>query len=185
MSRRFPHFRIFEETGHVARVGLAVLVALAVLAQAPGSAEAQEAPPHDDVLSANPFLVLFEWFNVEWEHRVRPTSTVGLGGTSVSFDDDGEYLNLSGFFRYYPQERAPDGFFVGPRLGLYRLSDSQNASQTVGGFGFEIGYTWLLGSNESFALSLGGGATRVFGVDEVNVESVVPVVRLVNLGWAF
>lgn len=164
--------------------GLAIVVGLAlVLTVRP--AAAQEAPPGGDVVSLNPFLVLFEWFNVEWEHRIRPTGTVGLAGTYVEFDDDDSYRNLAAFYRYFPQERAPAGFFIGPRAGVYRVSDFQNDTQTVVGFGVEIGYTWLLGSSESFALSLGGGVSRLVGIDEVDAEGVLPTLRLVNVGWAF
>ena len=47
------------------------------------------------------------------------------------------------------------------------------------GLGFELGYAWLLGSEQHLSMSIGVGATRV-----LNGEPI-PVLRLVNVGWAF
>ena len=66
------------------RVNLKIPMLLAVVlgASLPGHARAQ-APgtkipvPHDNALSANPLLLLFEWANVEYERKISPTGTVG------------------------------------------------------------------------------------------------------------
>lgn len=53
------------------------------------------------------------------------------------------------------------------------------------GFGFDIGYSWLLGKERLFAISLGAGATRLFGGSLDGVSLTVPAIRPLNLGGAF
>lgn len=160
-----------------------LMIALALTAsplgaQVPGT----RAPvPHDQVLSANPFLILFEWFNGEYERKVSPTWTVGVGGSLVSSDADYASLNL--LARYYPQEAALSGFYFGPRLGFYHVSDDDSGNAF--GFGLELGYSWLLGPRQNFLVSIGVGAVRLFGGDLGDVSLTVPTLRLVNVGWAF
>ena len=140
--------------------------------------------PHDQIISANPFLLIFEWFNVEYERKVGPSSTAGVAASFASVDND-DFANLGVFWRYYPQEAALVGFFVGPRAAFYRVSDNDDTGSALG-LGFELGYTWLMGSDRNFAISIGLGATRLFGGDlGEDVSVTLPTVRLVNLGWAF
>ena len=49
------------------------------------------------------------------------------------------------------------------------------------GVGFEFGYAWLLGQGENLSISVGAGATRLFGGE----STAFPVLRFINLGWAF
>lgn len=166
------------------------LLLLAVLWLAASPLEAQEgtrAPvPHTTAVSANPFLLLFGWFNAELEHRVGRTATVGIAGSALDLDDgDDEYANLAGFLRYYPQEAALSGFFFGGRLGVYRAESDAGNTASFGGVGLELGYTWLLGSDRHFAISVGAGANRLFGENLADFNATIPTVRLVNVGWAF
>src|SRR5262245_32560275 len=83
---------------------------LAVPAQALG-----QGVTRSNVISANPFLLIAEWFNGEFEHRVSPGGTLGLRASTIKLDDDvGDvrYLNARGFYRYYPKA-ALEGFYVG------------------------------------------------------------------------
>lgn len=167
-----------------------LFVGIALPGILPGAAEAQDpgtkAPvPHNQVLSANPFLLLFEWANVEYERKISPTGTVGLAGSWVSLDEGSEdYLSLNAFYRYYPQAAALSGFFFGGKAGIYRVSDN-NEDATAFGLGFDLGYSWLLGAKQNFYIGLGIGATRLFGGDLEDSSATIPTVRLVNIGWAF
>lgn len=168
----------------------ATLLLLAVLSIAAPPLSGQEGTrppvPHGDVVSANPFLLLFGWFNAEWEHRFRPTATFGLSGSAIDLDSgDEQYANLAAFLRYYPQEAAPSGFFFGGRLGVHRAESDAGNTASFAGLGLELGYTWLLGSDRNFAVSIGAGANRLFGGDLDDFSATVPTVRLVNIGWAF
>jgi hypothetical protein len=142
---------------------------------------------HDDVITANPFLLLFEWFNAEWEHRTAPNLTAGLAASYFSVDDgQGAYSGLAAFLRVFPQERAPGGFFLGGRLGGHRVDRTFDSYDRFAlGLGIEMGYTWLLGSQENFVLSLGAGVTRLFSDADARGEDFLPGIRVVNVGWAF
>ena len=174
------------------RVELKATLRLAVVlgASLPGHAGAQ-APgtkvpvPHDNVLSANPILLLFEWANVEYERKISPTGTVGVGGSWISLDEGyEEYRSVNGFYRYYPQGAALTGFFIGGRIGYYRVSDYDDDFNAFG-VGIDIGYSWLLGQSQSFYVGLGIGANRLFSGDLHDDSATLPTIRLVNIGFAF
>lgn len=156
----------------------------------PRQAQAQEArpdaiAPHHQILSANPFLLLFEWGNLEYERKVSPTGSIGIAGSTVSFDDgDVSYKSLNGFYRYYPNG-ALEGFYLGGRLGVHKGSEGESEGHLYG-LGVDIGYAWLLGRDRNFYIGLGIGATRLFGGDlDTNERVVIPSLRLVNIGFAF
>jgi hypothetical protein len=163
-----------------------------MVGMAPGRAQAQEAGtripvPHEQVLSANPFLLLWEWVNVEYERKMSPTTTWGISGGRIAFDDGEEsYNSLHGFLRYYPQGAALSGFSLGGRLGLHHVTDEEDDdSENAFGLGVDIGYSWLLGADRNFYIGIGVGATRLFGGDVGSDRVVIPSVRVLNIGWAF
>ena len=67
---------------------------------------------------------------------------------------------------------------------MYHVSDAFESAAFFGA-GFEIGYSWLLGANRNIGLSLGAGATRLFGGELDGASLTIPTVRLINLGIAF
>lgn len=154
----------------------------------PASVFAQERPasepPVHDVLSANPFLLISEWFNAEWEHGLTRTGTAGARVSKVDIGDpDVTYFSVRGFWRYYP-DGAFEGFFFGFDAGITGLDESGD-TRTVLGAGFELGYNWLLGDRRNFYVSLGAGADRLFAGDLGDASAVIPTVRLVNIGIGF
>ncbi len=160
------------------------------VAAADGAAQGNEvlnAVPHEQTLTANPFLLLAEWFNAEYERKVSPSSTLGIAGSLIDLDGgDDTFLSLNAQFRYYPQGAALVGFYVGPRLGYYWIEEGpSDTSEDAVGLGFDVGYNWLLGSERRFAIGLGIGLSRLFGVDDGDTEAIIPIVRLVNIGFAF
>jgi len=172
----------------VATLFIALSAALCVVN--PGSAQAtppngSATLPHTNVISANPFLLLWEWANAEYEHKVSPSGTVGVGGSWISSDGgDEDYIGINGFYRYYPQGTPFIGFYVGARGGFHQISDDNGESHAFG-LGFDIGYSWLLGAERKFYIGLGIGATRLFGGDLEDNWVPVPSLRLVNIGIAF
>ena len=172
------------------KLKVSMLIAVVLGASFPGHASAQ-APgtkvpvPHNQVLSANPILLLFEWANVEYERKISPTGTVGVAGSWVSFDDGNEeYRGLSAFYRYYPQGAALTGFYFGGKFGYHWVSDYGDTGSAFG-LGIDIGYSWLLGESRSFYVGLGVGASRLFGNDLEDDSVTIPTIRLVNIGFAF
>jgi hypothetical protein len=121
--------------------------------------------------------------NLEYERRHLASTTFGVSTSAIGLGET-DYRNLQGFYRFYPQGRSLSGFYVGGRGGVHRLS-ADGESGTFFGLGFEVGYTWLLGPERHFSVSIGAGATRLFGGDLRDVSLVVPTIRVINLGWAF
>jgi hypothetical protein len=155
-------------------------VASTAQAQSPGT---RVPVANKQVVSANPFLLMAEWANVEYERKASERFTFGASVSSVGIDS-ADYRNVQGFYRYYPQGASLTGFYLGARGGMHRVSEGDDAGHAFG-LGFELGYGWLFGSKRNFAVSLGAGATRLFGGDLDDASVLIPTLRLVNLGWSF
>ena len=150
-----------------------------VVLDAPAAAQegARVPVPHQQQITANPFGVIAGWFNAEYERKLAETWSVGLGGSHIN-----EFSSASAAFRFYPQGAALSRFYVGPRVGFYRIDDRVSLvgrPESSLGVGFELGYTWLLGADRNFNVSVGVGATRLFS------GRVVPTGKLLNIGWGF
>jgi hypothetical protein len=158
-----------------------------LLSSSPAQAQAPEGTkpvvPHEQVLSANPFGLMLRWWNVEFERKLSPSSTWGVSTSFLTLEGS-DFASLNALYRYYPQGAALNGFFLGGRMGLYHVSD-EGASGEALGLGFEIGYTWLLGARRNVALSLGAGLSRIVAGDVMDGPSVLPTIRLLNVGVAF
>ena len=133
------------------------------------------------VISANPFLLMAEYVNVEFERKHTETRTFGVSASSFNFSG-ADYRNFQAFYRYYPQGASLTGFYLGGRAGVHRVSDEVDAGNGFG-LGFEVGYGWLFGAKRNFAVSVGAGATRIWGAD--GGSAVIPTLRLLNVGWSF
>lgn len=165
--------------GMMARCTSTFCLISAFWAPAAFPAEAQE-PPRQ-VISANPFGLLLEFFNAEYERQVSGTGTMGLGGSFLSRDDD-EYINADVFYRHYPSGTPMDGWTFGIKVGITSVSDAG----TYFGFGFDSNWSWLLGAEEDFYVGLGFGLKRLVGdgSDDVDLE-YIPTFRIINVGFAF
>ena len=164
------------------------LLAAAILVPSGTSAhaEAQEsgadpAASHQNLITANPFGFVFQWYNVEYERKFRANTTLGFT-TSYATPDGGSFATGNAIIRLYPQGIALKGFYIGGRTGAYYLNDDDD-NGTYFGAGVEVGYTWLMGSRKNWYLGMGAGVTRLFG--GVNGSAVIPQVRFVNFGYAF
>jgi hypothetical protein len=174
------------------KLGTMMLVGVAGLLMLvdPGSVAAQDEGTkvpvrQNQVLSTNPFLLLGEWANLEYERKVSPTTTMGIGGSLVSFDDgDDRYQSLVGLVRHYPQGAPLTGFYFGGRLGVHAVSSDDDDGHAYG-LGVDVGYSWLLGAERNFYIGLGIGATRLFGGDMPDARVVIPSIRLLNVGFSF
>jgi hypothetical protein len=179
-----------EDTLRWSTLPLALALPL-LLAGSPVAAQADApAPANQNVISANPFLLIAAWFNAEYERAVTATSTVGARVSTLSIgiddpegDNDAEYSSGRVFWRYYPKV-AFEGLYFGLDAGVTSLDDGDETHTVLGG-GFELGYNWLLGRRKGFYLSLGAGADRPFGGDLGDASAVIPTVRIINVGVAF
>jgi hypothetical protein len=174
----------------IVRTRTVALVGCLLLGGIPAKVSAQDSGSrtpvvHDQAFSANPFLLLFEWFNLEYERKISDSGTFGVVASGFSFDDGDEtYRGFSGFYRHYPQGAALSGFSLGGRLGYHRVSDDDDDGDAFA-LGVDLGYSWLLGSKRNFYIGIGIGATRLFGGDVDEDRVVIPSLRLVNVGIAF
>lgn len=166
---------------HVLRAVVVVLVSILGIAAAQ-TAQAQQTPAgHQQVVSANPFGLLIEFFNAEYERIVTESSTAGVGGSTFSSDDD-RYVNADVFWRYYPQGDPLDGWAFGAKVGLTTVTDEG----TFVGYGFDVNRSWLLGGNDNFYVGVGFGLKRLLGASDQDFDlRFIPTFRLVNIGLAF
>lgn len=145
--------------------------------------EPAELPPlqHNHVVSANLLGMVAKWFNVEYEHKIADTYTVGMSGSSLMIgESDGGIRRANAFVRYYPQRSALNGFYIGVRGGvLWNWIGDRNSAMTAG---MELGKTVLYGRDKNVAVSVGFGLDRAWHGGE---SIVVPNVRFFNIGVAF
>ncbi|HEX6975978.1 MAG TPA: DUF3575 domain-containing protein [Vicinamibacterales bacterium] len=167
------------------RTAVVLVVCLMAVMFPSASASAQTLTPSRgaQTISANPFLLMYKIFNVEYERKHTSWSTWGVSSSMFGFGD-ADYRNISTFYRYYPQHAALNGFFIGGRAGVHRVS-SDGAAGTFAGAGVEVGYDWLFGPQRNFAVGMGMGVTRLFGGALSGASLTVPTLRLVNVGWSF
>src|SRR5690606_38850798 len=101
---------------------LVVLALAGVLGSAaPAGLHGQQAG-HQQVISANPFGLLLEFFNAEYERIVSESATAGVGGSTFSADDD-RYVNADVFWRFYPGGEPLDGWAFGAKAGITSVAD--------------------------------------------------------------
>lgn len=169
---------------HPIHARVCTLAILLLAAAAPARAQ-DGLPERRNVISANPFGLLLEFFNGEYERVVSESSTAGVGGSFIT-QDDVEYLNADAFFRFYPQGDPLDGWAFGAKAGITSVDDVG----TYFGFGFDVNKSWLLGKNDNFYVGVGVGLKRLVGVsdeDDPNDDLLmfIPTIRLINVGFAF
>ena len=160
----------------------AALVCAIAFAGAP-AAHAQEAAVTSprQVISANPFGLILNIFNAEYERVISQSATAGFGGSFITESED-DYLNADVFWRFYPAGRPLEGWAFGAKVGLTTVPDQG----TYAGYGFDINRSWILGVNNNFYVGLGFGLKRLIGADDQDFGlEVIPTLRIVNVGYAF
>jgi len=168
-----------------------------------GAAQAATSPaaqvPHTQIISTSPLGLVFGLLSVDYERRLSAVTTLGASGSYFA-PDGGSYVSADARYRYYPQEQALEKFSFGGTAGFTRFAAADDfcdpefescGSDDAGNaltLGLELGYAWLLGRQERFAVGVGVGAKRLFFLnDDVDTEDVLetlPTVRL-SIGYAF
>ena len=144
--------------------------------------EAQQAVRSpEQVISANPFGLLLELFNAEYEGKVSKSSTAGAGGSYFSTSGE-DYVNADLFYRLYPSGTPLEGFAFGVKIGVTK----DTYAGPFFGFGFDTNWTWLLGKEDKFYVSAGFGLKRLYGTSESDFDlPYIPTLRIINIGFAF
>ena len=183
--------------------GIALLCSAPAFAQTTGAPSTAGTP--SQTLSLNPFGLMLEWSNVEFERKI--SSGVSIGASASNLHD--EFSNFDLLARFYPQGDALRGFYLGARGGVVGLELTRyeyqppppgvppgrgvpvypvatRETRLVPAAGLEAGYNWLLGSKKNVAIGLGFGLSRL--LDDDNGDYYMPVIphwRVVNVGIAF
>jgi len=175
-------------------VSLAILIL--GLSGLPLTAQQREDFQPRNVISANPFGLLLEFFNAEYERVISPTTTIGFGGSTIKtettdWDDEPlethQYVNFDVFWRFYPGSNrtrtytAPVGWAFGAKIGITAVDDG-----TYFGYGFDLNRSFVLGPDDNFYVGLGFGLKRLVGApqDELGL-SLIPTIRIANVGFIF
>ena len=149
-------------------------------------AQAAPAARFKSVVSANPIGLLFDFFNAEYERAMSTTSTVGIGGSTISSTNDytnesERYANLDVFYRYYPSGSPFEGWNFGAKVGFTSVS----GGGSFVGYGFDLNRSWLLGPEKRFYVGTGFGLKRLVGTEDSGGLAVIPTFRIINIGRAF
>ena len=148
--------------------------------------------PRQNLISANPIGLLFEWYNGEYERALNTTTSIAVAASSFGdiddFDDE-RYSVLDAIGRYYPSGRALRGFSIGVSAGIVNFSrdevigcpECDDDEGTFGTLGIRGDYVWILGRDQRFAVATGLGAKRILGGGDLDG---LPIGRL-SIGWAW
>jgi hypothetical protein len=157
----------------------AALLVFTSVATTPLSAWQAAEPQRIQVVSANPFGLLFELFNAEYERVVSEVSTMGVGGSMFSSEGEMTYLNADLFWRLYPTGSPLNGWAFGGKVGITSVEDAEYF-----GYGFDVNRSWVVGKQQNFYVGIGFGLKRLVGADDLAIQ-LIPTIRIVNIGFAF
>ena len=165
---------------------LAVVILIFGLSGSPLNAQQSTESGMQQVFSANPFGLLLEFFNAEYERVISESSTAGFGGSTMSVspeeEEDERYVNADVFWRFYPSGNPLNGWAFGVKAGITTVTDHS----TYFGYGFDVNRSWLLGPEDNFYVGVGFGLKRLYGASDEDFElQFIPTIRIVNVGFAF
>ena len=166
-----------------------VVGALMGLGGATSQLEAQKGTePRTQVISANPFGLIFGLFNVEYDRKVSESATAGIGGSWLGKGT--AYVNGDIFYRYYLSGTPFRGFEIGLKVGATKFSEPDFQLETGHtlasfsvGYGFDVAYNWIMGPSDNVAIGLGFGIKKLLG--ENPTMRYIPTFRIINVGIAF
>lgn len=170
-----------------------VLLVLAILASFPTPAAAQGgsgffSPGNTygeptQVISTNPFGLVMDFYNAEYELKVAEGVTAGVGASRRGWILFGESqqkprLNSDLFLRYYPSGNAFNGVAIGVKVGATRMPNDG----TFPGIGFDLNHSYAF--TDHAVVSTGIGMKRLIDRDTYAGPSTITSFR-VNIGLGF
>ena len=173
-----------------ASFAVAVIILIFGFSGSPLNAQQSTESGKQQVFSANPFGLLMEFFNAEYERVISESSTAGLGGSTCFGDScpwtsgDNQYVNADVFWRFYPSGDPLNGWAFGVKVGITAITDRA----TYFGYGFDLNRSWILGPQDNFYVGVGFGLKRLYGSasDEYrDALTIVPTIRIANVGFIF
>lgn len=135
------------------------------------------------VISANPFGLVMDFYNAEYELKVAEAVTAGVGASRrgwILFGESQERPRLNGdvFVRYYLFGSAFNGVAIGMKLGATRMPHDG----TYPGIGFDVNHSFAF--TDHAVLSSGVGMKRLIGRDTYGGPTTITTLRL-NIGIGF
>lgn len=135
------------------------------------------------LVATNPIAALFGVYTLDVERALGELQSIGVGaayiepasgtGDENDFDDlKRAYATFDLNYRYYPRD-VFRGWSLGASVGASRVAEDRWTNDfpdqrittdraTTVGFGFNLGYHWLIGRDDRLHLGLGVGAKRHF-----------------------
>jgi hypothetical protein len=175
-----------------ASFAVAVVILIFGFSGPPLTAQQSTESVKQHVFSANPFGLLFQLFNAEYERVISETSTIGFGGSTLRIENEtydepdpitetDRYVNFDVFWRIYPSGNPLVGWAFGAKVGITSINDATHL-----GYGFDLNRSWVLGPNDNFYLGLGFGLKRLIGApEEADLLPLIPTIRIANVGFIF
>lgn len=157
-------------------------------AEPPAPVAASGTTTANHVVSANPFGLLLELFNAEYELRSGRQHSFAIGGSTAQADSNytdangnttrERYVNGDVIVRFYPGGRVFQGASFGLKAGLTSFPGEESHF----GYGFDMNYSWV---KNNFYFGAGGGLKKLVGVDDaLYALEYIPTLRL-NVGIGF
>ena len=170
-------------------VSLAILIL--GLSGLPITAQQREDFQPRNVISANPFGLLLELFNAEYERVISRTSTIGFGGSTIKTEttdwdekppiigtdqygyliydeayespvETHQYVNCDVFWRFYPGSNRTRTYTAPVGWAFgAKIGITAVDGGTYFGYGFDLNRSFVLGPDDSFYVGLGFGLKRL------------------------
>ena len=193
---------------------VAVVILIFGLSGSPLNAQQSRESGTQQVFSVNPFGLLLEFFNAEYERVISETSTIGFGGSTLRVDNETwseppitgydeygdpiyDYQEYDGLGPDVEHERYinadvfwryyPSGTPLnGWAFGVKAGITTVFDHATYFGYGFDLNRSWVLGPDDNFYVGVGFGLKRLYGAADEDYElKFIPTIRIVNVGIAF
>jgi len=172
---------------------LAIILGFSTLCMA----EKTEEQTYDNAISINVWPNYFSFFNLGYERKIIDNLSVRVRGLYWGLNQDGWGLYGYGadvFF--HPQNKALEGWFMGPRFDSwvsYYSKDNQTTTESLYFFGLQAGYRWVFEGGFEMGIALGGIKNFKYSVtsSDANFDKISPLRNVTlpsfdfELGWAF
>lgn len=158
-------------------------------------------PIRENLVSTDPFGVVFQFYNAELEHALSPEFSLAAHASYLKYTDIG-YTSGDLIGRYYPNAEGLRGFDIGGTIGFTHLTTQDvtylglpcpssgcspvysNSANNAFTLGIQGDYSWILGPSQHFGVEIGIGAKRLFYSAKGAGSEALPTGRL-SVGYAW
>jgi len=159
--------------------------------------EATSTQTYDNAVSVNVWPFLGAFFNIGYERKITDNFSARVRGFYWGLNQEG--WGLFGYGAdvfFHPQNKALEGWFLGPRFDSWMASyskDNQTATGALYLLGVQGGYRWLFEGGFEMGIALGGMKNFKYSITspDANFDKDAPFSNVIlpsfdfELGWAF